>query len=105
MRIYEFPFRPLLNNNPDNATEFQPIDLDYIVSIGPVVPVSYTCYSFGESHAYFTVYIKIGQPITITYNSGTCLKCPEYLIDGLNEERLKLIESWKNKDTANTSRF
>lgn len=96
--IYNFPVKPY--PHPINIDVTQPIDLDAIVSIGPVEPVSYTGASCGISYAYFTVYTKIGQPFNITHYSGIHLECPQWLIDRLNYERGMLIEAWtqnKNK--------
>jgi hypothetical protein len=60
-----------------------------------VYPVSYSGYSFGEAHAYFDVFIKIGQPVRITINSGSTLKCSDSLVNNFCLERDKLIEAWE----------
>lgn len=87
MKIYEFPLKQYIQ---------QPIDLNYIVSIGPVIPMHYDSYIFGERYCYFDIYIKLGQPFRITYYSGSYdSKCPQETIGNLETERLKLIEEWK----------
>lgn len=91
MKIYNFPIKCI----PSKQVEFQPIDLNYIVSVGTVSFMSYTGSSYGESFAYFDISIKIGQSIRITQPSGTLSLCPEEVIKGLQSERLKLIEAWK----------
>lgn len=90
MRIYKFPAKPL------SAIEFQPIDLDYIVSIGPVTSSTFHRHNmYGESFCSFTIYIKVGQPITIEYLSGSFSECPNYLVENLSKEREKLINAWE----------
>lgn len=75
----------------------QLIDLDYIVSVGPLIPKSYTGYSIGESHVSFSVYIKIGLPIVINIRTGSCLRYSETDIKFANEERTKLIRAWEER--------
>lgn len=75
----------------------QIIDLDYIVSIGPVHSYYYDGFSFGESHVDFTVYLKLGTPIVLRVPTGNMRRVPEDLIGWVNKERLKLIEAWKTK--------
>jgi len=96
MKIYNFPSKPL------SAIGFQPIDLDYIISIGPVTSSDfYGRYIGQESCCSFLIYIKIGQPIPIRYDSGSCQSCPDYVVDALTKEREKLIKAWEEKDTHN----
>jgi hypothetical protein len=98
MRIYNFPIKDSYSYNHltgvKRAKSFQPVDLDYIVSVGPVSAMSYTGSSIGESFAYFDLFIKIGQSIRIVQPSGTALQCPDDIIQGLQSDRLKLIEAW-----------
>jgi len=98
MKIYNFPIVKYGGDFYTKSIEYQLIDLDYIVSIGSVFPVSYTGNIIGESHAYFTIYIKLGQPIIINHYSGHMQTCPDSLINRLDRERMHLIEAWKNKD-------
>jgi hypothetical protein len=89
MRIYNFPTKPL------SGIEFQPIDLNYIVSIGPVYSSTFHRHGvIGESFCSFMIYIKIGQAIEIQYDSGTSMGCDDFTIDQLKKEREKLIEAW-----------
>lgn len=98
MRIYKFPAKPL------SAIEFQPIDLDYIVSIGPVTSSTFHRHNmYGESFCSFTIYIKVGQPIPIEYMSSSYSECPSYVVEALTKEREKLIEAWKEKETYNAT--
>lgn len=92
VHLYKFPLKYLA---ADPYQQYHIIDLDYIVGIGPVNPVSYSGNSFGEAHAYFDVFIKIGQPVRITINSGSTLKCPDSLVAYFQVEREKLIEAWE----------
>jgi hypothetical protein len=89
MRIYNFPTKPF------SGIEFQPIDLDYIVSIGPVYSSTFQNYNvYGKTFCSFMIYIKIGQAIEIQYMSGTYKGCDDFTIDQLKKEREKLIEAW-----------
>jgi hypothetical protein len=97
MKIYNFPIKGYTPSKPE--TVFQPVDLDYIVSVGPVSSMSFTGGSIGESFAYFDIFIKIGESIRFTQTSGTCLQCPDFIIEGLKSERSKLIEAWKGKES------
>jgi hypothetical protein len=97
MRTYKFPCRHLSYQEED----MQILDLDYIVSVGTANDFHYEGSSWRESHVEFTVYIKIGQPIVIRILSGTTGKCPSNFIRWANEERLKLIKAWENKDKTN----
>jgi hypothetical protein len=105
MLIYDFPINTESFGRkfdgipmPEAHSILQPIDLDYIVSVGPRYSTSYTGSCVGEAHANFTIFIKIGTPITITYYSGTIYDFPKELLDKFETERNKLIQAWKNKD-------
>ena len=93
MKIYKFP---ILDSSWvwGDLPKHQPIDLDYIVSVGPVGIREYTGSSIGESFCYFPVYIKIGNAFDVVYNSGTTQRCPTALIEKMLQEREKLIQAW-----------
>jgi 1-acyl-sn-glycerol-3-phosphate acyltransferase len=76
----------------------QPIDLDYIVSVGPVSSLEYSGASFGNPYAYFDIYIKIGEPIRIKIYSGKMQDVPQEIVEELRKIRELLIETWINKD-------
>lgn len=91
MRIYQFP----MPQNGNNLSRFQPIDLDYIVSVTPIEVINpMEGNSFRETGATFYIHIKIGQPIPICYPSSTYGVCPIGIVDELEAERTKLIEAW-----------
>lgn len=100
MKLYNFPIRRLPYRLVE---EFQPIDLDYIVSIGQVNVMSYSGHSIGESYAYFTIYIKIGNSFQINHYSGTYTECEQIVIDTLKQDRLDLIKAWEETTTQSES--
>lgn len=89
MNIYNFPVKFI---EKDIVQEYQPVDLDYVVSIGPIISLP----SEGEynEYCYFNIYIKIGQPIEVGYNLQAGIFRRE-LYNTLSRERSKLIEIWK----------
>lgn len=92
---------PLHEGRP-GAETFQPIDLDYIVSVGPIHSESYGRGStISESYSQFFIYIKIGQPIPIWHRSGDIHADHPELVENLTKERQKLIDAWTNKKEIN----
>lgn len=77
--------------------DVQFIDLDYIVSIGPAIPVAYDGWDVGESNIHFTVYLKLGDPICIVIRTGTSEKFTDLHVKFAHEERNKLIEAWEQR--------
>lgn len=80
------------------SAEIQYVDLDSIVSISPIAVCNYTGFNIGISHADYLIYVQLGQPILIRYNSGTCLEFPDDLLKQVEVEQNKLTDAWKNKD-------
>jgi hypothetical protein len=98
MKIYNMPLEYRYMNGIKTSVINQPIDLDYIVSVGPVSSLEYSGGSFGNPHAYFDIYIKIGAPIRIKKYSGTMQNVPQEIVVELRKMRELLIETWINKD-------
>jgi len=79
MRIHKFEH---------GYNEFQLIDLDYIVSIGPITDFNL------EPSLSFTIYLKLGNPIALkrkyseTYISSA--------FKSFEKERDKLIAAWES---------
>jgi hypothetical protein len=92
MNIYNFPLKKTFySTNP-----FQPIDLNYIVSITPLSVTTCNPSSGICSQVSFVVYIKIGHPIALICFLGSHIEdCPQEIIDEFEIERTKLIEAWR----------
>jgi hypothetical protein len=74
---------------------FQPIDLDYIVSVSPVQSISHgQGFSMNSHRTYFYIYIKLGQPIFIGMDSEDYHADHPEMVENLNKEREKLIKAW-----------
>lgn len=74
------------------------IDLDYIVSISPID--TWNPISSHVVEATFYIYLKLGEPIKIGYDSEYHFNTdsfPKYILDKLVEEREKLIKAWGSR--------
>lgn len=107
MKIYKFPifdgencyWKPGSQAEAEGKPQvYQPIDLDYIVSIGPVGIREFSGSDIGESFCSFPIYIKIGNAFDVVYMSGSHHKCPTVLIEKMLQEREKLIVAWEIAD-------
>lgn len=91
MRIYNFPKRL----TEDYGVQFQPIDLEYIVSISEIL---YLHYPYNKKAVGFTIFIKIGEPIDIIYEYGDFRDFKNEITYNLFNERQKLIDAWVNEE-------
>jgi len=89
-----------LTHNPFEPACMQLVDLNSIVSITPISVYNYTGFNIGISHADFHIYINMGYPILVRFNSGTCLEFPKCRLKQVTAEHEKLIDAWKNKDKS-----
>jgi len=96
MNIYNLP----LVGTP-HTFDFQPIDLDYIVSIGKVDSFSYSPNPMQDCLSY-KIYIKVGMPIEIMVKWDRGFQTP-ISWDTLEKNRQDLINAWKNKDNIQSS--
>jgi len=103
MNLYNI--RILKSGNLSLPLQTQVIDIDCIVSISPIATNIFYGYSMGESFAFFTIFLKLGAPITIEYGSGSAIikdACdfPTYILEQLKIERDNLIKAWENKSST-----
>lgn len=97
MRIYNFPVYIESWNIPvKRKVVEQPVDLDRIVSVGPVKIMIYTGSYIGESHVFFELFSENSSFRIISY-AGTIHNPHPNFVEDFESERLKLIETWHSK--------
>lgn len=94
MRIYQFPIR---RYSHQEANTYQLIDLDYIVSVGPVDIDEDRSLSGYPTRVFFDLFIKLGNPIRLQRLVSHSSFGSEYEHDkgALERDRQDLISAWQ----------
>jgi hypothetical protein len=74
---------------------YQFIDLDYIISVGPVEYEEHREFSGTPKEVYFDLFVKLGNPIRLQRKVGWGGDQKELYMKELEKDRQDLIAAWQ----------